>query len=188
MNCVITGHTTGVAKIIYEHFLSLGWEVVGISRSTGYDLTTDVDRVVTLATNCDVFINCANVSQLELLNKLNSKVKRMIVFGSIAGDFHSQLQTNYSKTKNELATRCFELSMNPDVHILYLNVSMLEDAVSSDVLISYKDIVDAIDFWLVHPNIRSIAYEFKLTPFTLKSAKENLNVSQEFLDKITSKF
>ena len=186
MKCIITGHTTGVAKVIYEHLTELGWNVVGISRSTGYNLNTDVDKVVELSKGADLFINCANVgrAQLELLEKLYNKVKRVIVFGSVAGDFHQQLQSEYSEHKRDLANRCFNLSLKPDVNILHLNVSMMEDAVTGDVLISYKEVVDTIDFWLANPRIRSIAYEFKLTPFTLQNAKDKFNISQESLELI----
>jgi len=186
MKCIITGHTTGVAKVIYEHLKGLGWEVVGISRGTGYDLNVDIDQVVDLSIGTDLFINCANVgkAQIELLEKLHDKVKRMIVFGSVAGDFHQQLQSEYSENKRDLAARCFDLSLKPEVNILHLNVSMLEDAVTGDVLISYKEVIDTIDFWLSNPRIRSIAYEFKLTPFTLQNAKDKFNISQESLDRI----
>jgi hypothetical protein len=108
----------------------------------------------------------------------------MIVFGSVAGDFHQQLQSEYSEHKRDLANRCFDLSLKPDVNILHLNVSMLEDAVTGDVLISYKEVTDTIDFWLSNPRIRSIAYEFKLTPFTLENAKDKFNISEEALNRI----
>jgi hypothetical protein len=186
MKCIITGHTSGIAKVIYEHLKAQGWEVIGVSRTTGYDLTTDLDKVVTLSEGADLFINCANVgrAQLELLEKLHDTVKHMIVFGSVAGDFHQQLQTEYSEHKCDLAKRCFDLSLKPNVSILHLNISMLEDAVTGDVLISYKEVIDTIEFWLSNPRIRSIAYEFKLTPFTLKNAKDKFNISQEELECI----
>jgi len=186
MKCIITGHTSGIAKVIYEHLKEIGWEVIGVSRTTGYNLVTDIDEVVALSEGVDLFINCANVgrSQLALLEQLHDKVKRMIVFGSVAGDFHQQLQSEYSEHKRDLANRCFDLSLKPDVNILHLNVSMLEDAVTGDVLISYKEVTDTIDFWLSNPRIRSIAYEFKLTPFTLENAKDKFNISEEALNRI----
>jgi NAD(P)-dependent dehydrogenase (short-subunit alcohol dehydrogenase family) len=188
MKCIITGHTTGVAKVIYNYLKEAGWEVIGVSRVTGYDLATDIDSIVHLSQGADLFINCANVgrAQLELLEKLHDKVDRMIVFGSVAGDFHQQLQSDYSEHKRDLANRCFDLSLKPDVKILHLNISMMEDAVTGDVLISYKEVMDTINFWLDNPRIRSIAYEFKLTPFTLQNAKDKFNISQEALDRIIS--
>jgi NADP-dependent 3-hydroxy acid dehydrogenase YdfG len=188
MKCIITGHTTGVAKVIYDYLKEAGWEVIGVSRATGYDLATDIDSIVELSQGADLFINCANVgrAQLELLEKLHDKVDRMIVFGSVAGDFHQQLQSDYSEHKRDLANRCFDLSLKPDVKILHLNISMMEDAVTGDVLISYTEVMDTINFWLANPRIRSIAYEFKLTPFTLQNAKDKFNISQEALDRIIS--
>ena len=186
MKCVITGHTSGIGKNIYKHFQLLGWEVVGVSRSNGFDLNTDINRVVELADGCDLFINCASVkrAQIELLNALYNRVGKMIVFGSVAGDFNQQLQSEYSQNKHDLATRCRELSLLPSNKILHLNISMLEDAVSGDVLISYNEVLNVIDFWLANPRLTEIKFEFKLTPFTLENAKSKFGISQESLDRI----
>ena len=71
MKIVITGHTSGIGKCLYDKFITFGHEVIGVSRTTGYDLNTDVDRVVELAENCDLFVNNCYVgaSQKELLEK-----------------------------------------------------------------------------------------------------------------------
>lgn len=186
MKIVITGHTSGIGKCLYDNFVLSNHEVVGISRSTGYDLNVDVDRVVELANNCDLFINNCYVgsSQKELLEKLHNKVKHMIVMGSIAGDYHQLIQTDYSKHKLELATRCKELSLVPGNKILHIKISMLEDAVSGDTLIKFNEIVDLVNFWINNPRFTSIDYEFKLTAFTLQKVKEKFNASQEAIDHV----
>ena len=61
---------------------------------------------------------------------------------------------------------------------------MLEDAVSGDVLISYNEVLNVIDFWLANPRLTEIKFEFKLTPFTLENAKSKFGISQESLDRI----
>ncbi len=188
MKCVITGHTTGLGKALYNYFQTLGWEVVGISRQTGYDLRADLTPIVDIINNADLFINNANVdrAQLELLNLVNPNIKQ-IVLGSVAGEFHDQLSSDYSKHKFDLANRCKELSLLPSTKILHIQVSMLEDAVNSDVLISYNEVIDVIEFWLRNPRFTNISFEFKLTDFTLERAKTAFNISKENLDIITGK-
>lgn len=188
MKCVITGHTTGLGKAMFDHFEALGWEVIGLSRSTGYDLRTNLDKVIEIANNSDLFINNANVdfAQLELLNKVKRQVKQ-IVLGSIAGQFEQQLQSDYSRHKANLARRCQELSMSPDTKILHIQISMLEDAINGDVLIKYSEVIDVIDFWLKNPRFTNIAFEFKLTPYTIERAKTAFNITPENLENITSR-
>lgn len=188
MKCVITGHTTGLGKAMFEHFQSLGWEVIGLSRQTGHDLTTDLDKVVEIANTADLFINNANVdrAQFDLLNAVNKNVKQ-IVLGSVAGEFNQQLQSDYSQHKADLAQRCRELSLLPATELLHIQISMLEDAVNGDVLIKYKEVIDVIDFWLANPRFTTISFEFKLTPFTLERAKVAFNITPENLDRIVSR-
>jgi glycosyltransferase involved in cell wall biosynthesis len=188
MKCVITGHTTGLGKAMYEAFKAAEWEVIGVSRQTGYDLNTDISRVVDLVNGADLFINNANVNraQFNLLNAVNKNVKQ-IVLGSVAGEFNQQLQSDYSQHKADLAQRCRELSLLPDTKILHIQISMLEDAVNGDVLIKYQEVLDVIDFWMTNPRFTNISFEFKLTPFTLERAKVAFNISPDNLNRIVSK-
>lgn len=188
MKCVITGHTSGLGKAMHDAFKAADWEVIGVSRQTGYDLTTDIDRVVELANSADLFINNANVgrAQFDLLNAVNKNIKQ-IILGSVAGEFNQQLQSDYSQHKADLAQCCRELSLLPDTKILHIQISMLEDAVNGDVLIKYQEVLDVIDFWMANPRFTNIAFEFKLTPFTLERAKVAFNISPENLNHIVSK-
>jgi short-subunit dehydrogenase len=58
MKYAITGHTQGVGKRAYER---LSPDIIGFSRSTGYDINDPVTRkkIVDLSYDCDVFINNA---------------------------------------------------------------------------------------------------------------------------------
>jgi glycosyltransferase involved in cell wall biosynthesis len=173
---------------MYEAFKAAEWEVIGVSRQTGYDLNTDISRVVDLVNGADLFINNANVNraQFNLLNAVNKNVKQ-IVLGSVAGEFNQQLQSDYSQHKADLAQRCRELSLLPDTKILHIQISMLEDAVNGDVLIKYQEVLDVIDFWMTNPRFTNISFEFKLTPFTLERAKVAFNISPDNLNRIVSK-
>jgi len=186
MKIVITGHTQGIGKFLFDHYSKLGHEVTGISRSNGYDLTTDIQKAVEVAAGADLFINsaCVDRCQLELADLLHDKVKQMIVFGSIAGDYDMIIKSSYSANKKELEKRCKDLSLLTGNQILHLKISMLEDAVSGDVLIKYQEVADAIDFWINNPRITALDFEFKLTPFTLEKIKEKFGASQQAIDYV----
>lgn len=68
MKYAITGHTSGIGKAVYD---TLGENIIGFSKSTGYDITSKDDRIKILheIEDCDVFINCASVgfAQTEML-------------------------------------------------------------------------------------------------------------------------
>jgi hypothetical protein len=67
MKYAITGHTQGIGKRAFER---LNPNVIGFSKSTGYDITTVEGRskIIEEAKDCDVFINNATdeFGQVEL--------------------------------------------------------------------------------------------------------------------------
>ena len=113
LKIAITGHTSGIGKAIYDMGLLQGHDVVGFSRSTGFNLknigkqyTTDVDfdqhqkfeytedtqRFLREIKDYDVFINNAHLqwSQVDLLyavyNMWQKQNKTIICIGSTAKD------------------------------------------------------------------------------------------------------
>lgn len=72
----LTGHTHGFGPYIAERLIADGHTVIGISRSTGFDLTNDADlnRAVESLSPCDVIINncSAGHRQSLLLKQLRS--------------------------------------------------------------------------------------------------------------------
>jgi len=87
----ITGHTQGIGKQLAE-FFSYGAQVVGLSRSNGYDIN-DVDSIIEAVQDCDVFINNAycGYQQAILLEKVyniwKDTDKTIISIGSIVTDY-----------------------------------------------------------------------------------------------------
>ena len=89
---VLTGHTSPMGKELCDH-LSKNYEVVGVSRDTGYDLinTKDIDRVVDMCLEADLFINLAHIgtAQSLFLKLIDSKwtnknrLKQVISIGSL---------------------------------------------------------------------------------------------------------
>lgn len=70
-NIAITGHTSGLGKGLYEHFISKGCKVKGFSLNNGFDISKkeNIDRIIELTANCDLFFNNAysGYAQVELM-------------------------------------------------------------------------------------------------------------------------
>jgi nucleoside-diphosphate-sugar epimerase len=185
MKVVITGHTYGIGKVLYEHFQTFGgWEVVGLSRSNGYDIDKDFYKVVEAAAGCFLFINNAyrDQQQTKLVNALKDRVQKMIVMGSISRMYPEVIPTTYVHDKQELAEACRLISINPKgIDILHLDLSFIEgqnpdpnkttDFVS-DYDIKFDEIVSAINFWMTNPKIRQMEFRWKLTPFVYEQLKQ----------------
>lgn len=194
MKVVITGHTHGIGKALYEHFQTFGsWEVVGLSRSNGYDIDIDFDKVVEAASGCFMFINNAyrDKQQTKLVNALKNKVTKMVVMGSVSRMYPELIHTDYVHDKQELAEACRLTSIDPNgIDMLHLDLSFIDgqdpdpnkptDFVS-DYNLKFEEIISAIDFWMTNPKIRQMEFRWKLTPFVydqLKQAFPNLDASR----------
>jgi hypothetical protein len=81
MKIAITGHTSGIGKGMYDHFLNQNHEVFGLSRSNGFDISKNTKEIVEISEECDLFINNAysGDSQLKLLMLLKDKVNNIVV-------------------------------------------------------------------------------------------------------------
>ena len=57
----ITGHTKGIGKCLHDDLIAEGHDVVGYSRSNGFDISNPKFRqfIVEESKQADVFINCA---------------------------------------------------------------------------------------------------------------------------------
>jgi hypothetical protein len=83
----ITGHTQGIGKCAFER---LSPNIIGFSKSTGYDITnfSDRKRIIDESVNCDVFINNATAEFgqtllfLELFEAWKDSNKTIINVGS----------------------------------------------------------------------------------------------------------
>ena len=172
MKCVVTGHTSGVGKAIYNHFLSKGWEVIGMSRSNGYNISVDQLKIVKESLGCDIFVNCAysNNAQTELLDILKDKVKNIIVIGSVAADWSSEWK-DYGKHKEKLQNRCRELSLEDNINfanIFYLKLAFCENTqwpifVDEKYKLSFDELLKVVDMWIEIPKIFSVEFTLKKT-------------------------
>ena len=59
MKVAITGHTKGIGRAIADLYYTD--EVVGFSRSNGYDISVEesISRIITESLECDIFVNNA---------------------------------------------------------------------------------------------------------------------------------
>lgn len=171
MKCIVTGHTSGIGKSIYNHFLNKGYEVIGMSRSNGYNIIDDFKKIVDESKGCDIFVNCAcqDDAQLKLLNELHLYVKNIIVLGSVSANF-AKLNQEYLN-KAELEKRCRELSANSTndiANILLLKLSFCENAtlpikVDPKYITSFSEINKVIDLWIQIPKIFFVEFVLKET-------------------------
>lgn len=87
MKYALTGHTQGIGEHLFKN---LSPNVIGFSRSTGYDITKKEDRkrIIKESRDCDVFINNAHAGHgqtylfIELLREWKDSGKTIINVGS----------------------------------------------------------------------------------------------------------
>lgn len=183
MRCVITGHTKNIGKALYDYFVKNNWEVIGLSRSSGYDVKTQYQEMLKIAQGADLFINnlCVGNCQIRFLNDLVGKVDNIISCGSIAGDFFQDLSNtdhcNYSIIKRDLKTLCkkYSLDYNVKTNILHLNISKAEEGFE-DSGILLDDIVNAVSFWLDNTSIDNIEFHIPKTPYVKNKLKTKLGI------------
>ena len=178
---IITGHTKGIGKAIFDKFTEVSChKIIGMSRSNGYDIEKDFDKIVEEATGADFFVNNAyrDGQQLKLFHALKDKVNMMVVMGSVSRHYPELIPTDYVHDKQALAEACRLESINPNgIPILHLDLSFIEGteiqgddptAFLSDYNTPLNDIVDTIMFWAQKPTIRQIEFRWKLTEHVRK--------------------
>lgn len=204
MRCVITGHTSGLGKAIFDHFCAKGWDVVGVSKSTGYPIPEKIDDIVELANECDLFVNCSYAAgyQLEFLERLKRSTKKIIVCSTISRHypFADILKNEYVKNKQDLAQACEFLNTSTDITLadaLLLDLAFMQDhtgdldnptEITSDYVISFNDVIRAIDFWLDNPAVSLIQFKWKLTPRVyggmLRALLPDTTLAKDFKNKV----
>lgn len=181
---IITGHTSGLGKAIYDKFTQESCrEIIGMSRSNGYDIEKDFDKIVEESKGAELFINNAyrDKQQLKLFNALKDKVDMMVVMGSVSRHYPELVPTDYVQDKQQLAEACRLESIRPNgIPILHLDLSFIEGteinekdntAFTSDYNTPISDIVETIIFWAQKPTIRQIEFRWKLTPHVMQELK-----------------
>ena len=131
MKIAVTGHTKGIGKAIADLYKEQENEVIGFSRSTGYDISSveTINNIITQSIDCDVFINNAyhDFAQCDLLEGIFDKWKddpnKTIVniisrakYGLGKAKFYGQTKIElYTKAKKMMFSdkRCRIININP---------------------------------------------------------------------------
>ena len=184
MKVAITGHTSGLGKELFNHFDSLGHSVLGISRSTGFDIVSEQDKIVEAVTGYDLFINNTHYDECQknLLEKTVNKVNKQVVIGSALHLFRDIATFDYLDQKFNLSQACRNYNIDPTIttKILHVNISFLpnaendSDRLISDNVINYNEIVSLIDHWLANTVFTDITLQWKLTPLVLDQLKRKI--------------
>ena len=118
MKVAITGHTKGLGAELAKRFEMGGHTVVGFSRSNGFDISKEVDRVaiVKQAADCDVFVNNAywGFAQVALLDGvygawIQKPNKYIINIGSDSSYHQKTRHHPYAVHKIALDEQCRQL-------------------------------------------------------------------------------
>jgi len=80
MKISITGHSRGIGKSLHDMYVADGHEVIGFSRSNGYDITDPnvCSQIVQESLDCDLFVN--NAYELDLTTKQSSQNQLLQLF------------------------------------------------------------------------------------------------------------
>lgn len=150
----ITGHTQGLGLELATAFSQTGWIIKGFSRSNGYDIRSDIDKIVDESLNCDLFINnsYADGYQLPLFRNLINVVPKMVVMGSIVTDYPDEEMPHYNADKTALEKMCSWAS-NHEYKTKVLLLTLTGSSYKNTRLIK-----QTIDFWLDNPEISQVKF------------------------------
>jgi NAD(P)-dependent dehydrogenase (short-subunit alcohol dehydrogenase family) len=129
LKIAVTGHTSGIGKATFDA-LSVDYDVIGLSRSNGYDITTELGRskIIDAAYDCDVFVNNAfdysnyTDAQVVLARKMfdvwSGEQKYIVNISSRVNDFRETNNQQYADAKLSLDKFYEETSMSNTPSVL----------------------------------------------------------------------
>lgn len=178
MKIGITGHTAGIGLALFDH-LKLNHKVYGYSRSNGYALPENIERIISESLNFDVFINNAynyvdgeyDNSQIDLLKMLSdhwqkSPQKTIINISSRSPDFNN-MQARYDVMKRHLDETSKQISLNDAIQCKIINlkpgiVDTKSQKNSTKLKLKIEDVISIVDFCLSLPsniNVYSLSFQ-----------------------------
>jgi hypothetical protein len=157
MKIVITGHTRGLGEVIYNHLISLGHDVIGLSSSNGYHLPDQIEQVIEIAKDCDYFFNNAHCGTVQstLIGRLYDRCS-IITSGSMAADYSG---TSYRIEKKIIENTHRRIKKISDRPMLLLKMGYLEYRHQDKYPVPFTEILNGIDFWLKSPRVSIIEFE-----------------------------
>lgn len=174
MKIAITGHTKGIGKALYDHFQTNGHEVLGFSRSNGFELPRDYMTVIAEAKECDVFVNNAYAGNAQALILTQicqfdwaNQEKHIINIGSISSLTPIHLQPMYAANKAGLKRVVGNFQSKQALpRITNLNPGLVDTPGSAAIKglhrMAVDDIVAIVDFCLKFPHtVLDISFRHK---------------------------
>lgn len=161
MKIAITGHTSGIGKAVANEFSSHGHEIIGFSRSNGYDISISKDRhkIITECKDADIFINNAYAfySQLYMfieifhswknckktIININSQTKYFVDNHSIYNLAKRKLQSTAIELSNQ-QRKCKIINISPG----YVQTPRIKNLIKSDEIMQATDLAKYIK-WCV---------------------------------------
>ena len=168
----ITGHTSGLGHFLYQHFVNSGCICKGYSKTTGYDINYDYEKIANESLDCDLFINNApGLGQLYLLKSLNGKCRNIVSIGSSSAKYYPLKKSVYTGEKLQYAKQKYELMLlhhtcveQHQSNLLLISTASLENhpTESPDKTIKFDTILNCIKFWLSNKQITLIDLDSKI--------------------------
>jgi len=164
MKIAVTGHTRGIGKAIAELYYTD--EVLGFSKSNGYDLTdiAAIDRIVAESLDCDVFVNNAynGTAQTTIFEKLldhwNLDSSKTIVNMNSRTIYNGPNQRQYTSDKKLLRSsavnairdvnrKCRVININPG----YIKTDMTQNVHHKFNMLTPEQLASMVKWCLDQP-------------------------------------
>ena len=147
MDILITGHTSGIGKVIFDNFD----DTYGLCRSTGFDITKN--NIQNYLNDKDIFVNNAwssedPLAQTKLIYQAKDYVKRIICIGS-----NTIYDGIYKDSKKSLENACLDL-YNTGYNITLIKLGKVDTPFlkdSRDLKIEISYIIKIFEFILFCP-------------------------------------
>lgn len=131
MKISITGHSRGIGKSLHDMYVADGHEVIGFSRSNGYDITDPnvCSQIVQESLDCDLFVNnaYAKFSQELILEELydlwKEKEDKSIVVINSRTRFGNARNAVYAATKKQLHKKTLRMLMDVEKRCRIISIS-----------------------------------------------------------------
>lgn len=166
MKIAITGHTSGIGKGLYDYFCAQGDEVIGYSRSTGWDLSKisapqmsaaiDNDGVDTVILNAHV-----HHSQVWLLHELSKcwkddRSKTIVVISSLVADGLVKVQNKmYASEKAAMEMMVQMLHYESSIRIINIKPGAVDTPrmayTQAIKKLRVEDVVNSVAWALLQP-------------------------------------
>ena len=163
MKVVVTGHTSGIGKAIFDFFKDQGHDCVGFSRRTGHDISKEEDRlaIAEQSKDCDIFVNNAyndfDNSQLEMLKLINDGQRTIFNISSRVTDLKENIPAGmklYRITKMLQDDYCRDRPNIINLKLGRVDTPRIETVVGKKM--STEDVITIVQFILDNKNKFSI--------------------------------